>query len=238
MTLESLLSSTGLGELVDQDFFVAQVMLLAGSLVAFVFSFGLCVIAFRAAATARNARRDAEQFHQSAENLAAEVRSLTAQLERRLAGESARRADAPEARAAGCAPATLRLDAAEPSGESDCDETTRATGMGGASACGETEAARDTAGPLLLGEEREAGDRRADGHARNRQAVEADRDSARANALSFVDGDEDVLNEPADLSTTGFVGAPRSGPVLREGQAGARPRPSAALGSLLRRRRS
>ena len=49
MSIEGLLSMSGLGEFVDQDFFVAQVVLLGGTLLFFILSCVFCIMAFRSA---------------------------------------------------------------------------------------------------------------------------------------------------------------------------------------------
>ncbi len=232
MTLETLLSSTGLGELIEQDFFIAQILLLGGSLLAFVLSLGVCLMAFRAASSARAARSDAEQFHQSAENLAAEVRSLTAQLERRLTSEAVRRADHRTAFAA---------TASEPPSVGE-EEGALAEGdrrEGAPLQTGETRPVETE--PLILGVDPRNADGRLndEGAAPGPGEASAREDGARANALAFVDVDESVLIEPARSKATGFVGtgAGQSGPA-ENGTRRERDRPTAALSSLLRRRRS
>jgi biopolymer transport protein ExbB/TolQ len=74
MELESALAALGLGELVAEEAFVAQIGLMAVSTILFLCSIVVCGMAFRAAGAARRARREAL-------DLAVEVRHLTAQVE-------------------------------------------------------------------------------------------------------------------------------------------------------------
>ena len=115
MTVESFLSMTGLGELVDQDFFAAQVGLLGGSVLFFILSLVLCIMAFRAAMAARNARGEAEDYFESAQDLAKEMRHLTAQVEQTMSGERAPLEDATAGIAAASVPSAAMVleDAAE-----------------------------------------------------------------------------------------------------------------------------
>ena len=88
MSLENLLAKAGMGEFVEQEFFLAQVGLLGGSIILVLISLVFCILAFRAAGAARTAREESELMFQSAQDLAGEMRHLTAQVERKLHGES------------------------------------------------------------------------------------------------------------------------------------------------------
>ena len=92
--VEKILSMAGLGEFVERDFFIAQVGLLGGSALLFVFSLVVCILAFRAAVAARGAQRDSELHFASSQDLATEMRQLTAQVEQSLSGERAPVGDA------------------------------------------------------------------------------------------------------------------------------------------------
>lgn len=78
MQWESALAALGLGELVADEAFVAQIGLMAASTILFLCSIVVCGMAFRAAGAARRARREAL-------DLAVEVRHLTAQVEKATA---------------------------------------------------------------------------------------------------------------------------------------------------------
>lgn len=85
MSAEEFLSSLGLRDFFDQISFETFTILL------FVASFVLCMMAFKAAGAARRARNEAAAHVKSAQDLAAEVRHLTAQVEK----ATHRRASAP-----------------------------------------------------------------------------------------------------------------------------------------------
>lgn len=78
MEWESALAALGLGELVADEAFAAQIGLMAVSTILFLCSIVVCGMAFRAAGAARRARREAL-------DLAVEVRHLTAQVEKATA---------------------------------------------------------------------------------------------------------------------------------------------------------
>lgn len=78
MNWESALAALGLGELLADEAFTAQIGLMAVSTILFLCSIVVCGMAFRAAGTARRARREALE-------LAVEVRHLTAQVEKAAA---------------------------------------------------------------------------------------------------------------------------------------------------------
>lgn len=82
MAFEGLLSLEGLGGFLARDFFTLQVGVLALTALAFLCTFVLCLLAFRAAGGAKRARLDAEAQFRAAQDLAVEVRHLTAQIER------------------------------------------------------------------------------------------------------------------------------------------------------------
>jgi len=75
MGLEGVISALGLGGLIADQAFLAQVGLMAVSSILFLSSIIVCAMAFRAAGAARSARREAL-------DLAVEVRHLTAQVEK------------------------------------------------------------------------------------------------------------------------------------------------------------
>lgn len=81
MAFEEFLMRVGLGELVAEDFFLAQILLMSVTALLFAASLVMCVMAFRAAAAARKARSEAQAHFLSAQDLAVEMRHLTAQVE-------------------------------------------------------------------------------------------------------------------------------------------------------------
>jgi hypothetical protein len=91
MAFEGLLSPEGLGAFLAQDFFSLQVGVMTLTALLFFCTTVLCLLAFRAAGGAKRARREAEAQFQAAQDLAVEVRHLTAQIER----ATSRRASAP-----------------------------------------------------------------------------------------------------------------------------------------------
>lgn len=81
MAFEEFLMRVGLGELVAEDFFLAQIVLMSLTALLFAASLVMCVMAFRAATAARKARSEARTHLLSAQDLAVEMRHLTAQVE-------------------------------------------------------------------------------------------------------------------------------------------------------------
>ncbi|MEQ8936778.1 MAG: hypothetical protein RIE56_13395 [Amphiplicatus sp.] len=81
MAFEEFLMRVGLGELVAEDFFLAQILLMSLTALLFAASLVMCVMAFKAATAARRARSEAEAHFLSAKDLAVEMRHLTAQVE-------------------------------------------------------------------------------------------------------------------------------------------------------------
>ncbi|MEL6365317.1 MAG: hypothetical protein AAFR11_10815 [Pseudomonadota bacterium] len=75
----------GFGGVVAESFFWGHVAIAGASAMMFIASFGFCAAAFRAVQDAKSARADAEAHKRSAQDLAVEVRHLTAQVERALA---------------------------------------------------------------------------------------------------------------------------------------------------------
>lgn len=74
MSVEGLFASLGLGELLTGDLFLTQMGVLGATAVLFLSSLALSVMSFRSASATQRALR-------SAEDLAAEMRHLTAQVE-------------------------------------------------------------------------------------------------------------------------------------------------------------
>jgi len=85
MSAESISSLLGLGELFATDILAVQLVILAASVGAFVFSLALMVMTGRSATAARRARAEAEGLLRSAQDFAVEARQLAAKFER--AGE-------------------------------------------------------------------------------------------------------------------------------------------------------
>ncbi len=82
MSLEQVLASSGLGWLVADEFFITQIGVLTLSGIFFVASLALCIMAMRAASTAKRARNEAQMTVASMQDMADEMRQLTAQVER------------------------------------------------------------------------------------------------------------------------------------------------------------
>jgi biopolymer transport protein ExbB/TolQ len=82
MSFEGLWSFLGLGDLLGEDVFAIQMSVLTVTVLLFICSFIVCLMAFRAAGAARRARSEAEAHFRSAQDLAVEVRHLTAQVEK------------------------------------------------------------------------------------------------------------------------------------------------------------
>lgn len=87
MGFEEFLAGVGLGGLVAEDFFFAQVGLMSVTALLFLASLVMSFMAFRAASAARSARREAS-------DLAAEIRHLTAQVEMAVKRPAARPVEA------------------------------------------------------------------------------------------------------------------------------------------------
>lgn len=105
MGFESFLAGVGLGGLVAEDFFFAQVVLMSVTALLFLASLVISLMAFRAAAAARQARREAN-------DLAAEMRHLTAQVELAVKRPAARPVEAAMAPCADEADENERMDVA------------------------------------------------------------------------------------------------------------------------------
>jgi len=82
MNFEQVLASSGLGGLVADEFFVTQIGVLTLTGILFAASLALCIMAVRAASTAKRARNDAQMTVASMQDMADEMRQLTAQVER------------------------------------------------------------------------------------------------------------------------------------------------------------
>ena len=82
MNFEQVLASFGLGGLVADAFFVTQIGVLALTGILFAASLALCIMAMRAAFTAKRARNEAQMTVASMQDMAVEMRQLTAQVER------------------------------------------------------------------------------------------------------------------------------------------------------------
>ena len=92
MSAESVVTALGLGELFATDVLAVQLVILAATVAAFVFSLALMVVAGRAASSARRARGEAEGLLRSAQDFAVEARQLAAKIEK--GGERVSAADA------------------------------------------------------------------------------------------------------------------------------------------------
>ncbi len=115
MSGESLASALGLGELFAQDVIAVQMIILAATVSAFVFSLALMIMAGRSATSARRARAEAEGLLRSAQDFAVEARQLGAKVERIEKSASA----SPEGKAPS-APAT-RVSARETTPEAEVE---------------------------------------------------------------------------------------------------------------------
>lgn len=82
MSLEQVLASFGLGGLVADEFFVTQIGVLTLTGILFAASLALCIMAMRAASAAKRARNEAQMTVASMQDMADEMRQLTAQVER------------------------------------------------------------------------------------------------------------------------------------------------------------
>lgn len=109
MALHDFLASLGFEEFLTKDIFTAQVGVLAATAFFFAGSLVLCLMAFRAARAAGRSRSEAQAHFRSAQDLAVEVRRLTAQVEK-----------ATTRRAAASVPSTpMRVSAAETTEEAE-----------------------------------------------------------------------------------------------------------------------
>jgi len=223
MNFESLLSMSGLGEFVDQDFFVAQIGLLSGSVLFFVLSFVFCIMAFRSALAARQARSEAKDFFQSAEDLAVEVRHLTAQVEQTMQNKREPVAASMEKVVAASVPTHVveSTDNTDNSGE-PLDSTTHCASDVSKSALA-NEASEEKVAAKVCSEQE------------NGRAY-----AAGENTLSFVDGDEGLLKEPSfvgeGVPSTELLTAKAENDLATQDEAGQQLDRS-PLSSLLRRRR-
>ncbi len=216
MSIEGLLSMSGLGEFVDQDFFVAQVALLGGTVLFFILSCVFCIMAFRSAIAARDARGEAQAYFKSAEDLAVEVRRLTAQVEATAQNKRAPMTAPIEGAVSASVPANLAAsdDEAEPAN----DVATVQSAETDAPAEGASSEAGVAVDPKAAQSVPKAGD----------------------NTLSFVDGKESLLKAPAfvgqGVPSTELDGALSEHDLADRDAAGETAKAS-PLSSLLRRRR-
>lgn len=95
MSGESIASALGLGELFAQDVLAVQLIILAATIAAFVFSLALMIMAGRSATSARRSRAEAEGLLRSAQDFAVEARQLAAKFERGPATTDAKPAAPP-----------------------------------------------------------------------------------------------------------------------------------------------
>ena len=82
MTVEQVVANLGLGGIVADQAFITQVGLLAGAGILFIAALALCVIAMRAASSAKQSRLEVQELSASMTEMAGEMRHLTAQVER------------------------------------------------------------------------------------------------------------------------------------------------------------
>lgn len=95
MSAESVVSALGLGQLFATDVLAVQLVILAATVAAFVFSLALMVMAGRSAGAARRARGEAEGLLRSAQDFAVEARQLAAKIEKGAERASAAADDRP-----------------------------------------------------------------------------------------------------------------------------------------------
>ena len=82
MSFDQLLASLGLGNLMADQSFIAQMSMTSLTAVLFLASLVLCLLAFRAAGAARRAKTDAAAALKTVHETALEVRQMTAEAER------------------------------------------------------------------------------------------------------------------------------------------------------------
>ena len=82
MSAESVVAALGLGELLAADVLAVQLLILGGTVSAFVVSLALMIQAGRSVKAARRARSEAEGLLRSAQDFAVEARQLAAKLEK------------------------------------------------------------------------------------------------------------------------------------------------------------
>ena len=113
MSLQDMLSALGFGGLTASEFVsIAELAMLFGSGILFLSTFVLCMMAFRATGAAQQARKAAETHFRSAQDLAVEVRHLTAQVEKSTARRTAE---------ASVPASPVRVGALETTGEADVE---------------------------------------------------------------------------------------------------------------------
>ena len=87
--MENILQSLGLGDLLGRDILGVQLVVLAATAALFVLSLAMVIFASRAARTARKARREAEGYLRTAQDVVVEARQLSAQIDRATARKAA-----------------------------------------------------------------------------------------------------------------------------------------------------
>jgi hypothetical protein len=103
MSVEAFLSEFG--------YFISDLGFQGANILLFICSFVLCIMAFKAAGAARRARNEAQAHMRSAQDLAVEVRHLTAQVEKAAARRTSANAQ----------PSPVRVSAAETTEEAEIE---------------------------------------------------------------------------------------------------------------------
>lgn len=121
MTVETMIEAAGLGGLLSLDTLGVQLLILAATVAAFVFSLALMVMAGRAAGAAKAASREAEAYLRSAQDMVVEARQLAAR-ERHETGRTSASEAAEPAGARRAAP--IRVSARETTAEAEVEIVT------------------------------------------------------------------------------------------------------------------
>jgi hypothetical protein len=110
MTVESIFSAFGLGDLLALDALAVQFVVLAATAGLFVLSLAMMIMAARSAGAARRARGEAESYLRNAQDVVVEARQLSAKIERSMAAKPGTNADRP-----------VRVSARETTAEADVE---------------------------------------------------------------------------------------------------------------------
>ena len=117
MNVEEVLASFGLGGLVADEFFFTQIGVLTLTGILFAMSLALCIMAMRAAFSAKRAQNEAQMSVSSMQDMAVEMRQLTAQVERAAYAQNHDDRDDEEADAADEISADADTEERDPSSE-------------------------------------------------------------------------------------------------------------------------
>ncbi|NWG91294.1 MAG: hypothetical protein HXY21_02140 [Parvularculaceae bacterium] len=113
MSVESIFSAFGLGDLLARDALAVQLVILAATAGLVVLCLAMMIMAARSAGAARRARSETESYLRNAQDVVVEARQLSAKIERSMAARPGANADRLER--------PVRVSARETTAEADVE---------------------------------------------------------------------------------------------------------------------